>query len=711
MSNKDPKNIVTGQSEVIGIVILLSFTIATVLMILFATGGISGNVASQAADEGMKNQFAQMDSQISSTVFSGSDSGSRLVNLQMEDGVVESDPDGSRMKVVFDEEGGPEKTLVDTTLGSIEYREGDKIIAYEGGGVWRSSTDSEGSVMVSSPEFHYGGEGAQQTLTIPIVSVNSEKSISGDRGSISVRSTGTEIKHGDDPLDNPLTEGDVKVTVKSDYYQAWGKYFDQRTESVVIDRDSDENSVTVELSAPELNVTNEVTGTGGGFFNTKVDFTDMGEIDSYTGSTYSPSNPEPGTVPGGVGDPPVCDYEKANADIFTTEQKFVSGQNTCLMGNVFVDSGQIAKIQQDSYIHKDIHSTSGVKVTQGGKVNGDIFVSEMPSDSNINGNVGGDIHVDSNDRIKIDSSAVVKGDIFTRGDVLVTGGSTVEGDVHTQKGGSNVVRCNSGSGDIDGTVYVSGGSSGSVGSGCNPGGGVAGSPDEPKSPDIPDEPNLIEHSNPGTDLDDSNHPNCDISSGKIDISGSGKECVIKAGNMDGDWGAIDSIYLDSGAKLRTIGEVNLTISGSTVQLQGGSKVVVEDSLTMNGATNNALFDSQDGKVVTAGGGGPHDATKVWLEFHEFAIKGTSDITGFVYAPTDGSTIDLSDGTATVYGGVAGPDDNPSSANVQIQGNIHVQEDLVGGSGSTGSTVDLEFNPTVSEVHYLHITENTVEVSR
>lgn len=704
MSNTDPKSgIATGQSEVIGVVILMSFTIITVLMIVFATGGISGNVASQAADEGMKNQFAQMDSQISSTVFSGSYSGSRAVNIQMEGGVIESDPDDSRMKVVFDEEGGPEKTLVDTTLGSIEYREGDDIVAYEGGGVWRSSADSDGSVMISSPEFHYGGEGAQQTLTIPIISIDSENSFSGDRGSVSVRSAGTEVKHGDSPLDNPLTEGDVKVTVESDYYQAWGKYFDQRTESVVIDRDSDEKSVTVELSAPELNVTKAVSGTGGGFFNTKVDFTDTGEIDSYTGSTYSPSNPEPSTVPGGVGDPPLCDYEKANADVFTTEQKFVSGQNTCLMGNVFVDSGQIAKIQQESYIHKDIHSTSGVKVNQGGKVNGDIFVSEMPK--SINGEVGGDIHVDSDDKLKIDSGATVKGDIFTRGKVRIPDG-TVEGDVHTQKGGSNVVKCSGG--DIDGTVYVSGGSSGSVGSGCTA--GVAGGPDEPKSPDIPDEPDLIEHSNPGTDLDDSNHPNCDISgSNKIIMAGSGKECVIKAGNMDGDWGAVDEIKVKNGAELILEGEVNLTITGSVLKVKN-AKITVKDSLTVNGATNGALFDSQGGKVVTDGGGGPHDATKVWLEFHKFAIKGTSEITGFVYAPTDGSTIDLSDGTATVYGGVAGPDDNPSSANVQIQGNIHVQEDLVGGPGSTGSTTDLEFNPTVSEVHYLHITENTVEVS-
>jgi cytoskeletal protein CcmA (bactofilin family) len=703
MSNKDPKNVFTGQSEVIGIVILLSFTIATVLMILFATGGISGNVASQAADKGMENQFAQMDSQISSTVFSGSDSGSRVVNLQMEDGVVESDPDGSRMKVVFDEEGGPEKTLVNTTLGSIEHREGDKIIAYEGGGVWRSSTDSEGSVMISSPEFHYGGEGAQQTLTIPIINVDSEKSISGDRGSVSVRSTGTEIKHGDDPPDNPLTEGDVKVTVKSDYYQAWGRYFDQRTESVVIDRDSDENSVTVELSAPELNVTKEVEGIGTGYFDALVP-TKNGKIDSYTGSTYSPSNPEPSTVPSGVGDPPKCDYEKANGDIFTT-RKFKSQQNSCVMGNVFVDSGKIAKIKQNSYIHKDVHSTGGVKVTQGGMVNGDIFVSGLPNDANINGKVGGDIHIDSGDRIKIDSNAVVKGDVFTRGKVVVTGGSTVKGDVHTQKGGSNVVKCSGG--DIDGTVYVSGGSPSSLGSSCNPS-GVSGGPDEPKSPDIPDEPNLTDHSNPGTDLDDSNHPNCDISSSnKIIIKGSGKECVIKAGNMDGDWGAVDKIKVKNGAQLIFEGDVNLTITGSKLKVET-AKVIVKDSLTINGegATLEVIESS---KIVTKGD--PHDATKIWLEFLKTYIKTDSEVTGFVYAPADGSEIKLSNGNTHVYGAVAGPDDNPSSADVQLTGNIHLHEGLVGGSGSTGTGTDLEFNPTVSEVHYLHITENTVEVSR
>jgi len=705
--NDKPRTVTYGQSEVIGVVILLSFTIITVGMVLYSSGGTTANLGDRAADESMLNQFAQMDSQISSSVFSDSGS-SQGVKIRMNGGTVESNPNASRMKILFDEKGGPEKTLVNTTLGNIEYTNEDTVIAYEGGGVWRSSEDSNRSVMISSPEFHYGGEESQQTLTIPIISIDSKRAIGGDEGSVSVRSTGTEIKHGGDPLDNPLTEGDLKVTVESGYYRAWGRYFDQRTESVVLDRDHDENSVTVELSAPEINVTDEVGGATGGFFNTKVDFTDKGEMDSYTGGTYPspPSNPEPSAVPSGVGDPPVCDYEKANADVFTTSKEFIAGQNTCTMGNVFVDSGKIAKIDQDSYIHKDVHSTSGVKVNQGGRVNGDIFV-ELPGDS-INGVVGGDVHVNTDNKLEIDSGATVKGNIFTRGEVRIPDG-TVEGDVHTQKGGSDAVKCGSGGGNIDGTVHVSGGSPSSVGSGCNPA-GVAGSPDEPKPPDIPDEPNLMEHSNPGTDLKDSNHPNCDISSSnKIIMDGSGKQCTIKAVNIDGDWGAIDEIKAKDGAELRFKGEVNLSIPGSGGILKiANAKVIVEDSLTVNG--KGATFKSNDGKLVTDPE--PHNATKVWLEFHKFEIVEGSEVTGFVYAPTDGSTIDLSDGEkgTAVYGGVAGPDDSPSSANVQIQGSVHVQEDLVGGSGSTGGAT-VGFNPTISEVHYLHITRNTVEVSR
>jgi len=111
------------------------------------------------------------------------------------------------------------------SLGTIEYRKGDRIIAYEGGGVW-SKYPTGGSVMVSPPEFHYNGE----TLTLPIMKINGRSSVSGmtDAG-VSVSSDNMPVVLFPNTTlvsnrTNPVDSDKVIIYIKSEFYDAWADY-------------------------------------------------------------------------------------------------------------------------------------------------------------------------------------------------------------------------------------------------------------------------------------------------------------------------------------------------------------------------------------------------------------------------------------------------------------------------------------------------------
>jgi hypothetical protein len=116
-------------------------------------------------------------------------------------------------------------TVVNATLGATLYENDDTVIAYQGGGVWKRT--ASGATMLSPPEFHF----RDATLTLPIITVDGDPTLS----------TGATVEKGgpmaieypnttaNSKFVNPLANGRVNVTVHSDYYQAWGRYFEQRT--------------------------------------------------------------------------------------------------------------------------------------------------------------------------------------------------------------------------------------------------------------------------------------------------------------------------------------------------------------------------------------------------------------------------------------------------------------------------------------------------
>lgn len=107
--------------------------------------------------------------------------------------------------------------------GAVVYTNGDREVAYQGGGVWMRTGDSGGQ-MISPPEYHYQAE----TLTFPIINVTGEASPTG-HGSGTIQHDASVAQFPNSDLDNPLSNVTVYVEIQSEYHRGWYEFFDSRT--------------------------------------------------------------------------------------------------------------------------------------------------------------------------------------------------------------------------------------------------------------------------------------------------------------------------------------------------------------------------------------------------------------------------------------------------------------------------------------------------
>nr|WP_170977448.1 hypothetical protein [Halorussus salinisoli] len=239
----------------LGVVLLLAITITgTGLIVAFGSSALNDSKQSSEIDSA-EHAMTQLDSK-ASLVGIGS-SPTQSVSLGVDSATAENRTGWMRVRVVNRTDGTTEHVVMNQTLGEISYQNEDTRIAYQGGGVWKRTAN--GSTMVSPPEVHYRGT----TLTLPLVTVNGSKSLDGR-----VRVTGdggTEAKFpkkSNPDFRNPLTNGEVNVTVRSDYYEAWGRFFEQRTGgSVTYDHSRDRVTITLVVPTRTRNVTNALAGT------------------------------------------------------------------------------------------------------------------------------------------------------------------------------------------------------------------------------------------------------------------------------------------------------------------------------------------------------------------------------------------------------------------------------------------------------------------
>ena len=293
-----------GVSSVVGVVLLLGITI-------IGTGAVVG-IGSQAFADAERtattsqagHALTQFDSK-AAIVALGESSSQRVDLGPSGDGEFVAENDSGWLRVVHHNAtgNGTEKQIYNASLGSVSYRNGDTEIAYQGGGVWERR--GNGSVMRSPPEFNY----RRATLTLPAIRVTSEGQASGRTTAVVTQSEesrrvfpNSSASYDDGTAyDNPITTGNVTVTVQSRFYEGWADFFRTRTSgNVTVDHDN--RRATVELITPdtigefqwqqvdsedgltargkapghtltEFNVTLQTEAKGNSFNNQEVDFT------------------------------------------------------------------------------------------------------------------------------------------------------------------------------------------------------------------------------------------------------------------------------------------------------------------------------------------------------------------------------------------------------------------------------------------------------
>jgi len=224
-----------GQSSPIALVLVFALVIgATTIVVVFSAGAIQSSQDQLGANTA-ENALTQLDSQASLVALGSSDvhevslSSSTSSQYRVVDsGYITVEANGS--------------TIISEQLGAVLYEDDSgTTVAYQGGGVWRADGDNS-SVMVSPPELHY----REETLTLPLVTVDGDNTISNS--AIISANSSTQV-YPNETQTNPLEGGRTTVTVQSEYYQAWGAYFETRT-SGGVSYNHAADSVTLTLVTP-----------------------------------------------------------------------------------------------------------------------------------------------------------------------------------------------------------------------------------------------------------------------------------------------------------------------------------------------------------------------------------------------------------------------------------------------------------------------------
>lgn len=240
----------TAESSVVGIIIILMLTTFSIGAILLYGIPTINDMQDMAKTQKAEQAFTVFDSRTSKVALG--ESPIQTTSLSLMDGTLEVNGDStshnnSEITIVlanidaawYDSfsqkryswgawEGFETQvnfTMFNAPMGCIIYSKDDRIVGYEGGGVW-SKYPTGKAVVISPPEFNYNGE----TLTLPIMCINGNASVSGDTDvGITMSSNNMPTVLYPDPITdnrmiNPVKSDKVLIYIKSDFYNAWADY-------------------------------------------------------------------------------------------------------------------------------------------------------------------------------------------------------------------------------------------------------------------------------------------------------------------------------------------------------------------------------------------------------------------------------------------------------------------------------------------------------
>lgn len=298
-----------GQSEVLGVVLLLGITILGVGALVVIGGSAITGIQEQATLEEAELSFSNFDSRASRVALGQSPVQKLDLGVGQETGSgTLAARDGGWIRItVTNTSTGNSTPIMNRTLGSVVYESGETTIAYQSGGVWKQTGGD--TTMVSPPEFHY----RDGTLTMPVVTVDSDSTLDDE---LVVRSNdASKQEFPNENTTNPLMRKRIDITIKSQFYEGWGSYFEQRTDGGT-KYDHDAGTVTISLLNPgepnRIDAGMIIRGGGGKF---RIQSGKNSVIDGYNSSAISP-NLGPDSPPEAGG----------NADIRTDKDIRFDGQ-------------------------------------------------------------------------------------------------------------------------------------------------------------------------------------------------------------------------------------------------------------------------------------------------------------------------------------------------------------------------------------------------
>ncbi|MCQ6961716.1 DUF7289 family protein [Methanolobus chelungpuianus] len=265
----------TAVSSVIGISIILVISLLSIGLMLLYTAPLIGDTQEMAKAQKVEQAFTVFDSRTSKSSLGESPLQTTSLTLMGENIAVHGNPESyneSSIMVIalssdsswynsfypnrgtwnswkWYEENEQNFTGFNASMGKVRYYSGNRIIAYEGGGIWSRYPDG-GTIMVSPPEFHYNGE----TLTLPIMKVTGSDSVGGSSN------VNMKVKASNKPVvlypnttlgnsfTNPLNCDKILIYFNSEFYDGWAEYaetlttttamLDHRNKTAIIEMDT-----------------------------------------------------------------------------------------------------------------------------------------------------------------------------------------------------------------------------------------------------------------------------------------------------------------------------------------------------------------------------------------------------------------------------------------------------------------------------------------
>ncbi|MDS0293149.1 DUF7289 family protein [Halogeometricum luteum] len=230
-----------AQSEVLGVVLLVGLVATTATITVYIGSLALRDVSVETDGENAVQSMRQADSRLSRVAYK-EESGQVVLFGGADESVTVRDD--SRFVVTMNDDPA---CRVNVTMGSIVRELDDgRTVAYEGGGVWR--TTAEGAEMVSPPDLQY----RDGTVNFPMVSLSGPldgqtNRLTATKDVAASRELARQVR---EELSKPACAQPQNMTVtveQSAYYRAWGEFFEKRVGGEMT-YDDDERTVSTHLT-------------------------------------------------------------------------------------------------------------------------------------------------------------------------------------------------------------------------------------------------------------------------------------------------------------------------------------------------------------------------------------------------------------------------------------------------------------------------------